>query len=251
MNFAKQKRTVIIIQARMGSTRLPGKILKKIMGRPLIEYQIERLKKIENADNIAIATTVHEDDQIIVDLCKQLGYLYYRGSENDVLSRYIDAAILFDAELIVRINADCPLIDPNVVKRVIKYFHENIPKYDYVSNILKPSYPIGYHTEVFSLDALKKAHKNAKDLEEREHVTPYIYRNPKEFKIGSVELDVNYSHHRWTVDYAEDFDLIKKIIEGIYPLKTDFDMNDTLDYLKAHPELNNINSGIIKEQILV
>jgi spore coat polysaccharide biosynthesis protein SpsF len=244
-------RTIIIVQARMGSKRLPGKILKKVMGRSLLEYQIERLKKVKNANDVVIATTINENDLLIVDLCKELGFNFIRGPEDDVLSRYMEAAIEFDAKFIVRINADCPLIDPNVVEKVIDYYHSNILRYDYVSNILKPSYPIGLHTEMFSLNTLKQAHKNAVEPVEREHVTPYIYRNPEMFKIGSLELNKDLSHHRWTVDYSEDFDLVKKIIEGIYPLKADFDMFDILDFLRSHPELNNINSGITKEQILV
>ena len=252
MSIAKEEiRTVIIVQARMGSTRLPGKILKKVMDRPILEYQIERLKKVRNAADVVIATTVNKNDELVVDLCNQLGCSFIKGSEEDVLSRYLEAAIEYDAKFIVRINADCPLIDPNVVERVIKHYHSNILKYDYVSNILKPSYPVGFHTEMFSLSTLKQAHKNAFDPIEREHVTPYIYRDPHMFKIGSVELDVNLSHYRWTVDYSVDFDLVKKIIEGIYPVKADFDMYDILDYLEAHQELNDINSGIIKEQIIV
>lgn len=252
MSIAKEEiRTVIIVQARMGSTRFPGKILKKVMGRPILEYQIERLKKVRNADDVVIATTVNKNDQLVVDLCRQLECSFIKGSEDDVLSRYLEAAIECDAKFIVRINADCPLIDPNVVERVIKHYHSNILKYDYVSNILKPSYPVGLHTEIFSLSTLKQAHKNAVDPVEREHVTPYIYRNPHMFKIGSVALDVDLSHYRWTIDYPEDFDLLRKIIEGLYPLKSDFDMYDILDYLEAHPELNDINSGIIKEQTIV
>jgi len=251
MGVAQDKRrTVIIVQARMGSTRLPGKILKKVMGRPLLEYQIERLKKIKEVNDVVIATTTNQSDDPVVKLCRELNCAYFRGSEDDVLLRYYKTAIEFNAKYIVRINADCPLIDPKVVERVIKYFHANSEKYDYVSNILEPSYPIGLHTEVFSINAMKKANDNANDLIEREHVTPYIYRNPGLFRLGSVVLEDNLSYYRWTVDYPEDFDLVKKIIEGIYPTKVDFDMFDVISYLKSNPELMRINNKITKEQIL-
>ncbi len=251
MNVAKDKeRTIIIVQARMGSTRLPGKILKKVMGRPLLEYQIERLKKIKEVSDVVIATTTNQGDDPIVRLCRKLSCSYFRGSEDDVLLRYYDAAIEFGAKYIVRINADCPLIDPKVVETVIKYFHANSEKYDYVSNILEQSYPIGLHTEIFSMNALQKANANANDPIEREHVTPYIYRNPDLFRLGSVILDVDLSYYRWTVDYPEDFDLVEKIIEGIYPIKVDFDMYDIINYLRSNSYLMTINNKITKDQIL-
>ena len=165
------------------------------------------------------------------------------------MSRFYESAKLLNADVVVRITGDCPLVDSSLVDQCIQRYKQS--QVDYFSNIDPTTYPDGLDIEVMSFASIERAYNEANLEFDREHVTPYIYRNPKEFKIGSVELDVNYSHHRWTVDYAEDFDLIKKIIEEIYPLKTDFDMNDTLDYLKAHPELNNINSGIIKEQILV
>jgi len=243
-------KTVIIVQARMGSTRLPGKVLKKIMGRPLLEYQIERLRKINHIDDIVIATTTDQNDQSIVNLCMELNCSYFRGSENDVLLRYYDAADAFNAECVVRINSDCPLIDCNVVERVVNHYHSNVIQYDYVSNIIEPSYPIGLHTEVFSQAALELANNNAVDPVEREHVTPYIYRNPEIFKIDSVALDADLSHYRWTVDYPEDFYLIEHIIKDLYPLKADFDMFDIINYLKSNPGLIDINSGIEKKQTL-
>jgi spore coat polysaccharide biosynthesis protein SpsF len=245
-----QKRTIIIVQARMGSTRFPGKILKKIMGRPLLEYQIERLKQIKVVDDVVIATTTNKIDDPLVELCVKLNCSFFRSSEDDVLLRYFETAVEFNAKVIVRINGDCPLIDSNVVATVIGYFNINFKKYDYVSNILEPSYPIGLHAEVFSMDVLKKANDNATDPIEREHVTPYIYRNPNLFRLGSVALKDDLSHYRWTVDYPEDFDLVKKIIEGIYPTQANFDMFDIINYLKSNPRLMQINNRIHKKQTL-
>jgi len=221
------------------------------MGRSLLDYQIERLKRTNNADDIVIATTTNQSDDPVEELCRKLNCYYYRGSEDNVLLRYYEAAKEFQAECVVRINADCPLIDPNVVDKIINHFLSNNTKFDYVSNILESSYPIGLHTEAFSLASLEKVNNNAKDPIDREHVTPYIYKNPDIFKIGSITHNTDLSHYRWTVDYPEDFDLVKKIIEGIYPVNADFDMHDILAYLGAHPELNDINSGITKEQTIV
>jgi spore coat polysaccharide biosynthesis protein SpsF len=243
-------RTVIIVQARMSATRLPGKILKKVLGKTLLEYQIERLNNVKNVDDIVIATTVKPIDDPVVDLCNKLNCQFFRGSELDVLSRYFEAATKFKAECIVRINADCPLIDPNVVENVVNRYINNIPQYDYVSNILEPSYPIGLHTEVFSYSALERANSNSTDPVEREHVTPYIYRNKNIFKIDSVVMNVDLSHYRWTVDYYADFKLIKTIIENVYPVNNKFDMFDIVNYMESNTSLFNINSDFTKKQIL-
>ena len=245
---SKLLRTIIIVQARMNSTRLPGKILKKIMGKPLLEYQIQRLKRVRNADDVVIATTVNKADDLIVDLCKNLGCKFFRGSENDVLLRYVESAKKFNADLIVRINSDCPLIDPLVVERIIDYFLSDLNNYDYVSNILEVGYPIGFHTEVFSIGAIMKANNNSTNNLEREHVTPYIYRNPNLFNLASITLDHDLSEYRLTVDYPEDFLLIKNVIEVLYPIKPNFDMDDIILFLEEHPDIKNINKGIQKLQ---
>jgi len=246
----KKVRVVIIIQARMKSTRLPGKILKKVLDRTLLDYQIERLKKVKKADDIVIATSTNSYDNKIISLCNSINCNSFRGSENDVLSRYYHAAKKFNADCIVRINSDCPLIDHEVVDRLINHYISNFPYYDYVSNILEESYPIGLHTEVFSMNSLVVAYDNAIAHDEREHVTPYIYRNKDIFRLGSVKIDTNLSNYRWTVDYPEDFELIEEIISGIYPNNKDFDMYDILNFLDDNPRLLDINNGIYKEQTL-
>ncbi len=242
--------TLIIVQARMGSTRLPGKILKLVMGRPMLELQIERLRRVRNVDKIVIATTTNSIDKPIIKLCKKLDCSYSLGSENDVLLRYYDAAKKFNADCIVRINADCPLIDSKVVEEIVKDYHLNYSKIDYISNILEQSYPIGLHTEVFSFKALEQACKEATDPLEREHVTPYIYRHPNKFKLKSVRLDADYSQYRWTVDYEEDFLLITRIYEDLYIGNRNFNMYDVVDYLKENPKLLQLNGNITKKQTL-
>ncbi|MDD2621248.1 MAG: glycosyltransferase family protein, partial [Syntrophomonadaceae bacterium] len=166
--------TVIIVQARMNSSRLPGKILKRVLDKTLLEYQLERLQRVKSADNLVVATTVNNSDDPVVELCKQLGVSYYRGSEEDVLSRYYYAAREYNAEALVRITADCPLIDPQVVDRVIAYYLRHMDSCDYVSNVSQRTYPRGMDTEVFTFSMLEEAHINALEISEQEHVTPYI-----------------------------------------------------------------------------
>ncbi|WP_100374044.1 cytidylyltransferase domain-containing protein [Bacillus sp. FJAT-45037] len=240
-------KVVAIIQARMGSTRLPGKVLKKINNIPLLEYQMERLKRSTNIDQLVIATTKKESDDPIVGFCNSFGLSYFRGSEEDVLSRYYEAAKYFAAEVVVRITSDCPIIDPNVVDGVIAAYKNN--KYDYVSNTLKRSYPRGMDTEVFAIDVLEKAYKDADKPFEREHVTPYIYLNPETFKLYNLEYISDQSSHRWTVDTKEDFILIKKILENFKFLDNDFSMEDTLSYINKNPELKEINADIEQKKL--
>jgi spore coat polysaccharide biosynthesis protein SpsF len=240
----------VIVQARMGSTRLPGKILMPVLGRSLLSYQIERLKLVSSASKIIIATSINEVDNPIVDLAKEHAVSVFRGSEKDVLSRFYEAASSFKIDTIVRCNSDCPLIDPSVVDLVIDFYLSHPAEFDYVSNILVPTFPTGMHTEIFSFESLKIAHLNALDPLEREHVTPYIYRRPDVFSLKGIELsDKNYSHHRWTVDYPEDFVLVKFIIEQLYPKNRNFTMYDVINLMEKFPKMM-INSNIIKNHTI-
>lgn len=237
-------KVVIINQARMTSTRLPGKVLKEVLGKPLLEYQIERLRRIELADELVIATTTNGTDQPIVDLCEKLGVSYYRGSENDVLSRYYEAAQKYGADIIVRVTSDCPLIDPAVIDKVIKYFLDHQGQYDYVSNVLKRTYPRGMDTEVFSFQVLQDINASAVNLLDREHVTRYIYQNPQKYRLGNVRDEEDHSDLRWTVDTQEDFEFIKMILEVIYSSKHMFSFYDCLMLLQQNPELLDINRHV-------
>ncbi len=245
-------KTVIIVQARMASTRLPGKILKEVMGKTLLEYQIERLHRVRLVDQIVIATTDQIQDQPIVDLCIKLNVPHFRGSEMDVLERYYGASLQYNADSIVRVTSDCPLIDPAVIDRVLEFYQKHHEEYDYVTNTLEPehTYPRGMDTEVFSFRALQEAYFEATDQPEREHVTVFIKRRPERYRLANVPYYHNYSNYRWTVDTPEDFELISKIISNLCPLKPCFTLEDCLALLKEHPEWTKINRNIIQKKVL-
>lgn len=237
-------KTVIIVQARMASTRLPGKVMLEVHDRPLLEYQLERLGRVADADSVVVATTDQAQDDRIADLCLALGVAVFRGDEHDVLERYSAAAAWIGADRIVRVNADCPLIDPSLVSTVIARFESAQPEADYASNILKPTFPIGMHTEIFSRAALESAHREAVDPVEREHVTPFIYRHPGRFVLVSIENEVDLSDLRLTVDYPEDFALINKILSELYPLNPQFEMMDVVELLRLRPDWRSLNAGL-------
>lgn len=242
-------KTAIIVQARMTSTRLPGKVLKEVLGKPLLEYQIERLRRVRRADEIIIATTTNPADQPIVDLCRHLGITCTRGSEEDVLARYYEAAKLRQADVVVRITSDCPVIDPDLIDRIIGHFLEHSGTVDYVSNMLQLSYPYGMAVEVFSFRVLEEAYNEASLRHEREHVTPFIYVHPERYRLANIQHDVDLSRHRWTVDTAEDFSLIEKILTALYPAKPDFGTGDILDLLNKHPDWPLINAHVSQKKL--
>jgi len=233
---------VAIVQARTTSERLPGKVLMNILGKPVLWHVIKRLKWSKLIEKIVVATTSNETDIPIIRLCQKIGVDVFAGSKEDVLDRYYKAAKHYRAKVVVRITADCPLIDPKVVDRVIKYYLENKGKFDYVSNNHPATFPDGLDTEVFSFEALEKAWKNAKKQYEREHVTPYIWDQPEKFRIGNVENDEDLSiEERWTLDYEEDFEFIKAVFENLYKKGEIFCMEAVLQLLKEKPELKGIN----------
>lgn len=241
---------VCIVQARTGSTRLPGKVLKKICGKTVLEHVINRLKRVENIDKIVIATTTKKQDDIIVEIAQKSLVGYFRGSEEDVLSRYYYAAKENKADVVVRVTSDCPLIDSEITEKIIQYYMNNKSKYDYVSNTIDRTYPRGLDTEVFNFNALKKAFNEAKSERDREHVTPYIWDNPIMFKLYQYRNKVNYSDLRWTLDTMKDFQLIKCIYDKLY-LKNGngFNMNDILTLYKKYPKLIKVNENIMQKEI--
>jgi spore coat polysaccharide biosynthesis protein SpsF len=237
-------KTVIIVQARMTSTRLPGKVLKKVLDKPLLEYQIERLRRVKLADEIVIATTANDTDQPILELCDRLSIPYYQGSEEDVLARYHEAAKMHQANVVVRVTSDCPLIDPEVIDKVIKFYIDHQTKYDYVSSSLEGSYPRGMDTEVFSFSTLHQAFLKATAQPDREHVTSFIHKQPERYRLSQVAYSENQSYYRWTVDTPEDFELIQRIIEALYPQIPQFTLEDCLSLLKKHPDWSLLNAHI-------
>lgn len=241
--------TAIIVQARMTSTRLPGKVLMPIANRPMLSYQLERLRRATQAERIVIATTTNAADDPIVDFCIVEGVDWTRGSEHNVLSRYFEAATRFGAETIVRVTSDCPLIDPQLIDRAINTFKNEGNRYDYVSNMIEPSWPYGMAVEVFSARALSEAHAEATEEAEREHVTPFIYWRPDRYRIKSLTMQPDLHQHRWTVDTPEDFELAQRILETLYPKNPHFQMTDVLALLTEHPDWEAINAHIAQKVV--
>lgn len=240
---------VIIVQARMTSTRLPGKVLKTVLGKSLLEHQIERLRRVHLADELVIATTVNPEDEPIVALGDSLMVPVCRGSEDDVLARYYETAVTHGADVIVRVTSDCPLIDPAVIDQVINYFLTSHPAFDYVSNRIVPSYPRGMDTEVFSFKSLAAAFNEGMLLPDREHVTPFIYRHPDRYALGNLSYWDDQSRHRWTVDTADDFELIRRIIEALYPDNPLYSLEDVLLLMDRHPDWFLINAHVEQKKL--
>lgn len=234
--------TLIIVQARMTSTRLPGKVLLPLAGEPMLMRLVERLCRVQRADGIVIATTTNVTDDPIAALCAQLGVPCHRGSEHDVLSRYADAARLHGADVVVRITSDCPLIDPALIDQVIATHEEGGS--DYVSNMLPPTWPYGMAVEVFSAAALAQVHAEATQAAEREHVTPFIYWHPERYRLRNVASPVNLSHHRWTVDTPEDYELVRRLLETLHPINPEFTQADILTLLDIHPDWMTLNQYV-------
>lgn len=241
--------TVAIVQARMTSTRLPGKVLMPMAGRPMLSWQIERMQRATRLDNIVVATTVNATDDAIVDFCQAEGVAVTRGPEDDVLTRYVDAARTFGATTVVRLTSDCPLIDPALIDEALERFASAQPPCDYLSNMLEPSFPYGLAVEVMTAQALRQAAEEARDPQEREHVTPFIYWRPQRFRLQSFTMTPNLSQHRWTVDTPEDFALVSRIVSELYPAKQAFTIQDVLELLQRHPQWVKINAHVEQKSI--
>lgn len=238
---------VAIIQARMGSTRLPGKVMREIMGKPLLWHLVNRLKESRLIDKIVIATTDKAKDKPILKLAQELDIDSFTGSEDDVLDRYYQAAKEYNAEVVVRITADCPLIDPELVDKVVAYYLENKDTLDFAHSGV--SYPHGVvETEVFSFAALEKAWKEARLVSEREHVTPYIWKNTEMFRTATLENDEDLSHIRLVVDDEKDFQLVAEIFHKLYKESEIFHLRDILDFLNKRPELLELNKRMVRNE---
>jgi len=223
----------------MTSTRLPGKILKTVCGRTLLDYHVSRLNQSQTIDQLIIATTVNATDDRIGEFCRTRGITCVRGSEDDVLARYFQAATEYPADVIVRVTSDCPLIDPDLVDQVIRYFLKHRDQYDYVS-LGSGDFPRGLDVEVFSNAALEKAHSHGHEQHQREHVTPYIYREGSEFRCGSFPAHQKSGHHRWCVDEPSDFDLVSRILNA-FEGRDDFSWQDCLALFDKNPQWYEIN----------
>ena len=244
-------KVVCLVQARVGSTRLPGKILKEICGKTILHHEIDRLKKCKEIDEIVIATTDKEDDDKIVNEAKKLSVKYFRGSENDVLSRFYYSAKENNADIIVRVTSDCPCIDFEILDKMLIYFKDKYKEkqVDYLSNTINRTYPRGYDIEIFTFSALEKSYINAKKEYEREHVTPYIYDKTNNFLKLSFENKDDYSEYRVTLDTIEDFIVIKNIFENLYYKNPYFKLNDVVQYLNNNLHIVDINKHIEQKKL--
>lgn len=246
--MAKEKnmKTLAIIQARMNSTRLPGKVLMKISGKTVLEHVVKRVSQSKLIDEVVVATTINKSDLTIAALCKRLKVHIFRGSENDVLNRYYQTAKKYHADNIARITSDCPLIDPAIIDKVIKKHFD--AGNDYTANTILETYPDGEDVEIFKNSALVQAWENARLLSEREHVTPYIKKHKEFFKLGNIKNVINLSKKRWTLDNKEDFEFIKKVYQYLYASDHFFSMEKILKCLEKHPELEFVNSHIKRNE---
>lgn len=234
-----------VVQARTASTRLPGKVLADIAGEPMLVRVVERSRMAKTMDELVVATTDDDEDDPIAQLCEARGYPVYRGSRIDVLDRVYRAARARQADVVVRLTGDCPLIDAGLIDHTVTAYFEADPPTDFAANRLPydKTYPVGTDTEVCSLHALERAWREADQPHEREHVMPYLYEEPGRFETLLVRNDQNYSHYRWTVDTPEDLELVRRVyahFEG----RQDFTWIEVLELFDREPELAGINSGV-------
>jgi spore coat polysaccharide biosynthesis protein SpsF len=243
----------IIIQARMGSTRLPGKIMLDLSGETVLWHVVERARKTKRADTVLVATTTNAEDDAIEAWCVARAIPVFRGSSEDVLARYYEAAQSLGADTVVRITSDCPLIDPEVIDRCIEVYQAG--NYDYLSNCTNGprTFPRGLDTEVFSFAALEKAQTEAKLAPEREHVTPYIWQNKKAaFKLGPALVappEYERPQYRLTLDYREDYVLIKHLYDALYRPGSIVSVPDVIVYLDAHPDIVALNAMCVQKTL--
>lgn len=238
-------RVVTVVQARATSTRLPGKVLAPVLGRPVLARQLERVLAADTVGTVVVATTHDPEDVAVADVAEAAGVPVVRGSRDDVLDRHRVAAEAHDADVVVKIPSDCPLIDPDVIDRVIGTFLADPERWDYLSNLHPPSWPDGQDTEVVARSALEAAAAEATRPFEREHTTPFIWERPDRFAIGNVRWDRDDDlsmSHRWTLDYPEDLAFVRAVYAELGP-GPDWGVDDVLDLLARRPGIHEINAG--------
>ncbi|HTJ47573.1 MAG TPA: glycosyltransferase family protein [Kofleriaceae bacterium] len=239
-------RTVVVVQARTGSTRLPGKVLKPVCGEPLLVRQVERVLAATTPTEVLVATTHDPADEAIVALCAKHGFRVERGHPTDCLDRHLTAARAAQADAVVKIPSDCPLIDPAAIDRVIGAYLSEPGRWDFVSNLHPPTWPDGNDVEVMPLDVLEIAGREAKRPLEREHTTPFIWDQPERFRVCNItwETGLDYSEsHRFTLDYEEDYQLIKAVYEQLWtPSRPIFPIAEILALFEARPDIRDLNA---------
>lgn len=235
-----------ILQARMRSTRLPGKVMLSLEGKPMLARQIERMKQSKMLDGIVLATTEDPADDVLKGVAEEQGVGFFRGSAHNVLDRYHGAAQKFNASVVVRVTGDCPVIDPQIIDKVIETFlHTNV---DYISNWLKPTFPDGLDVEVFSFRTLEHMRQNAKLPSELEHVTRFVLNNQDRFKVMNFSYSQDLSKLRWTVDELDDFIFVSKIYELLFHKNPAFGFSDILAILQKYPELSALNAQYLRDE---
>jgi spore coat polysaccharide biosynthesis protein SpsF len=234
--------TMAIVQARTSSRRLPGKVLMDIQGDPMIVRQLERVQRVEGLDHLVVATSDDPSDDQLAEIVHEAGYEIIRGPLDDVLARFSQVIDQYNPDVVVRITADCPLISPQVIDRVVQEFHAS--QADYISNTLMPTYPDGLDVEVISAQVLKHVANSSSDPDAREHVTLGIYRHPDQFMVENVvdPSGENHAHLRWTVDNPDDFAFVTRIYDSLFPQNPAFEYSDVLALLAEHPEWNRTDA---------
>jgi spore coat polysaccharide biosynthesis protein SpsF len=243
-----QQKIVATIEARMASSRLPGKVLLPLEQKNILWHLCERLKRVHSIDQIIIATTVNPAEDPIIEFAKENNIAYYRGSEEDVLLRVLETAKSVNANIIVEITGDCPLLDPDITEQAIQTYCKLVKEkqIDYVSNVLKKGFPLGLAVQVFSYDLLNEVHSKTTDAEDREHVSLYIYKEKGRYKTHHIECPawLNYPEWRWTLDYPEDYDFIKEVYTALYPTNPNFTSRDIVAHLKNSPQTLELNANL-------
>ncbi len=238
-------RRVVVVQARMTSTRLSGKVLMDLDGRPLLERQLARLARCERVDEIVLAVTVNDTDDLLVALADRLGLRWHRGSEDDVLGRYVGAAREADADMVVRVTSDCPLIDATETDAVIGALEQRRTTCDYANNFLEPVLPLGLATEALWRDVLERVDRMATSASAREHVTPFIHsERPDLFALHGVRGSVEAPDLRWTVDTADDLAMVRRLWAELALSERDLPLADIVAYVRAHPDIAAINAHV-------
>jgi spore coat polysaccharide biosynthesis protein SpsF len=243
-------RTIATIEARMSSSRLPGKVLAKAEGRPMLELMVERVRSSPSLDAVVIATTESNSDMPIVALAERLGVDCFRGSEEDVMRRVLDAAYVHDADVIVELTGDCPLTDPAIIEEVICAFHK--ANVDYAANDLVRSWPIGMDVEVFTTATLADAESRTNDPEEREHVSPFIYRHPELYSQINVTAPANETRPelRLTLDTPEDLEVMRAVFAALGANPPAFTCQDVIEFLDANPDVSKRNACVPHRYVL-
>jgi spore coat polysaccharide biosynthesis protein SpsF len=228
---------VIIAQARFGSSRLPGKVLYPLIDRPMLGHVVDRLKAVQAADRVVVAIPDKPADDIVADWCEVLGVDVFRGSEDDVLGRYLQAARHFSADVVIRVCCDAPMLDPAVIDRAIELYLEQRNSVDYLSNVRVRTFPRGQSVEVMNVSVLERMDRLADKPNQREHVTPYLLEHPNQFRVAEFRAERDWSHYNWTVDTADDLEFVRQVYQRLYRPGEMFGMQEILNLLEADPDL--------------